>query len=285
MMTAEENPKQEISMSDRREIQITENNIQPGMLAGWSRRIVNLTKIIWLSFWLFSATVLVTFPILLLSLLHLSSNIIFAFVQLWARIILKATGVSLLVTGNRQLDKKQSYVIISNHQSHFDGPALAAGLGLQFRWIAKQELLKIPVFGHALRAAGNIFIDRSDHNSAMQSIRDGVKRLPAGAGIMVFAEGTRSEHGRIGTFKKGGFIVAIQTGFPILPVTIKGSSLALPKGGIIFNPGQIELVIGEIIDPAGYSLDQVEELVAITRETIVAYYQSQDLPSNKQERD
>ena len=234
---------------------------------------VNLFKIIWLSVWLAIAPLLVAIPILPLSIFKVNSNIIFSFVRLWARIILKISGASLNVTGTESLDKNQSYIIISNHQSHFDGPALAAGLGLQFRWIAKKELLKIPIFGHALKAAGNIFIDRGDRETAMKSIQEGVQHLPKGAGIMVFAEGTRSEKGTIGKFKKGGFIAAIQTGFPILPVTIKGSSTALPKGGIIFHPCTIDVKVGDVIESSSYRIEQIDELVATTREIIQSNYQ------------
>ncbi len=234
---------------------------------------ISLFKIIWLSFWLGIATILVTVPILSLSIFRVSSNTIFSFVRLWARIILSISGVTLIVSGKDKLEKNQSYVIISNHQSHFDGPALAASLGIQFGWIAKKELLNIPLMGQALKASGTIFIDRGDRETAMQSISECVEHLPTGAGIMVFAEGTRSEHGIIGKFKKGGFIAAIQTGFPIVPVTIKGSSLALPKGGVIFHPGTIEVKVGDIVTSSNYSLDQMDELVEKTRNIIVSNYQ------------
>lgn len=233
----------------------------------------NLLKIVWLSLWLGIATLLVTVPILLLSLFGASSRVIFMFVRLWARIILTISGVTLVVKGSENLEKNSSYIIIANHQSHFDGPALASSLDLQFRWIAKKELLKIPIFGHALKAAGNIFIDRRDHETAMRTINEGISQLPKGAGVMFFAEGTRSEDGVIGQFKKGGFTAAIQTGLPILPVTIKGSSQALPKGGIVFHAGVIEVTVGESIDPSKYSLEQLDELVEKTRDIIVSNYQ------------
>lgn len=241
-------------------------------------RILNLLKIIWLSFWLLFATILVAGPILTLSLLRFNSNTVFSFVRLWARIILRVSGVSLIASGTEKVIKGHSYIVISNHQSHFDGPALAAGLGLQLRWIAKKELQRIPVFGHALKAAGTIFIDRGDRDTAMNSIKEGMEHLPQNVGIMVFAEGTRSVEGTIGEFKKGGFIAALQTGFPILPVTIKGSSRALPKGGVIFHPGEIEVVVGDVIDPTAFGFDQMDVLIEKTRETIVANYQSPGTP-------
>lgn len=233
---------------------------------------VLFAKVIWLAFWLVFATILVAVPILPLSMFRSSSQIIFGFVRLWARIILGISGVTVKVSGSEKLEKNRSYVIISNHQSHFDGPALAAGLDLRFSWIAKKELLQIPVFGHALKGAGTIFIDRGERKTAFGSIDEGMKHLPDGAGIMVFAEGTRSEHGVIGTFKKGGFIAALQSGFPIVPITIRGSSRTLPKGRIVFHSGTIELIIGEVIDVSGYDFERMDELIEKTRNTIVSNY-------------
>ncbi|MFH2131684.1 MAG: lysophospholipid acyltransferase family protein [bacterium] len=231
---------------------------------------IKLFKIGWLSFWLFFATILVAFPILATSFLPSSGNFAFNLARVWAWIILHISGVRLIITGTEKLDKNRSYIIISNHQSHFDGPAIAASLGIQFRWIAKKELLRIPVFGHALKASGNIFIDRRDRESALKNIREGIRQLPQGVGVMVFAEGTRSENNMVGPFKKGGFLAAIQTGFPILPLTISGSARALPKGGIVFHPGTIEIRIGDIIETTGYKLDQLDELTEKTRNIIIS---------------
>lgn len=247
----------------------TEQQTLPGKIISNG---INGIKIIWLATWLVIATVLVAMPILTLSVFRRSRHIFF-FVRLWARIILRISGVTLTTRGLEKIIADQSYVIISNHQSHFDGPSLAAGLKLQLHWIAKRELSKIPVFGHALKAAGTIFIDRGDREAAMKIIDEGIKDLPKAAGIMVFAEGTRSPKGLIGKFKKGGFIVAIQTGFPILPVTIKGSSYALPKSGVVFNPGPIEVIVGDSIDSSSYTMEQMDELIKKTRDTIAANYQ------------
>ena len=124
--------------------------------------------------------------------------------------------------------KGQAYIIISNHQSHFDALALVTMLDIQFRWVAKKELLKIPIFGQALYAARNIFVDRSDSQKAVKSIQDGIKRLPPGVDILFFAEGARSPDGTLQAFKKGGFMTAIKASIPILPVSVNGSWKVLP---------------------------------------------------------
>ncbi len=186
--------------------------------------------------------------------------------------MLKTTWVRLESNGNDNIRKGRSYVIISNHQSHFDSLALVMKLGIQFRWIIKKELRKIPLFGFALYRSRNIFIDRSDRHKAVESISEGMKRLPAGASVMFFAEGTRSSDGEIQAFKKGGFATALESGLPILPVTVNGSRKVLPKGSLAFNPGVIEVVIGKPISTKQYSHDNLEDLMGKTREIIVSNF-------------
>jgi 1-acyl-sn-glycerol-3-phosphate acyltransferase len=125
----------------------------------------------------------------------------------------------------------------------------------------------------------NIFVDRSDPQKAVQSIREGVKRLPNGIGIMFFAEGTRSVDGRIGTFKKGGFRTAQLTGFPILPVVTKGSRRVLPKGEMVFRSGAIELVVLDPVEvPAGLSEEKFTELIDTVRNQMIAVFEGHSDP-------
>jgi len=193
----------------------------------------------------------------------------FQLARLWAWILLKVTGVRVVVRGREKIGRSRAYMIIANHQSHFDGPALAWGLGgLQFRWIAKRELLKIPLFGHCLNSSRNIFIDRSNRETAILGIQEGMRGLPPHAGVMCFAEGTRSATGRIGPFKKGGFAAALQHGMPLLPVTINGSRCVLPKGEVCFRKGTIELVIADPVETAGKSDEDLDALIHETRRIV-----------------
>ena len=226
-------------------------------------------KVGWLAGWAGLATVVVFPPITLVSLFSKTGNSMFHLARLWAWILLKVTGVRVVVRGREKFDRSRAYMIIANHQSHFDGPALAWGLGgLQFRWIAKRELLKIPLFGHCLNSSRNIFIDRSNHETALLGIREGMRGLPRHAGVMCFAEGTRSATGRIGPFKKGGFAAALQHGMPLLPVTINGSRRVLPKGEVCFRRGTIELVIADPVETAGKSDEDLDALIHETRHII-----------------
>jgi 1-acyl-sn-glycerol-3-phosphate acyltransferase len=167
-----------------------------------------------------------------------------------------------------------SYVIISNHQSLYDILALVTTMNIQFRWFIKKEVLRIPIFGYALYASCNIFIDRTNTNKAVESINKGMDRLPGGAGVMVFAEGTRSPDGQIKEFKKGGFITAITRNIPILPVTVNGSRRVLPKGSLVVKPGKIQVVIGDPIDTSDYTTATVGELIEKTRQAVMANFES-----------
>lgn len=234
------------------------------------RGAINALKILWLASWLSVATLLVFPPIMISTLFSSTGNFAFHLSRVWARIILTITGVKLSVQGKEKIDKSQTYIIISNHQSHLDGPSIALTLGIQFRWIAKKELLQIPVFGHCLKACGNIFIDRSDRQKSLQSIQEGIDRLPQGVGVMFFAEGTRSTNGRLNEFKKGGFFAALQTGLPILPVTVNGSSKALPRNKLVYKSKPIHVIVGDPIDVKKYTFDQMSELLGITRDVIAS---------------
>jgi len=230
--------------------------------------VVRYAKIFWIYFWAVIMTLILFFPMILASLLSSTGNLAFSISKIWARVMLLITGARVRIQGKEKIQKNHSYVIISNHQSVFDILAIVTSLGVQYRWTIKKELLKIPLFGHALYASRNIFIDRINPEKARESIQKGLDRLPPGVSIMFFAEGTRSSDGRLKEFKKGGFNVALEKSYPILPVTVNGSRHVLPKGSIVFTPGRIHVVVGDPIDTRGFNHDTMAELMTKTREAI-----------------
>ncbi len=240
---------------------------------------INSAKVVWISLWAAIATLIVFLPVTLAALLSTTGNLAFTLSKVWAHIMLKATCVKPVIRGREKIRPGQSYIIISNHQSEFDILAIVTTLGIQYRWIIKKELRKAPMFGYALYASRNIFIDRGDPEQAMQSIRNGLGRLPDGVSVMFFAEGTRSADGSIGTFKKGGFLMALEKGLPILPVTVNGSRKVLPKKSLIFHPGPIEVVVADPIETRGYTRENLQDLVNLTRDAIIANF-NPDYPSH-----
>jgi 1-acyl-sn-glycerol-3-phosphate acyltransferase len=179
----------------------------------------------------------------------------------WAWCLCWANFTSVKVTGRQHIRPGQSYVIMMNHQSQFDILAFYGHWGRQFRWVMKQELRKVPGLGWGCAAVGHIFIDRSDRERAIASLNAARDKLQGGVSVMFFPEGTRSADGRLGPFKKGGFIMALEMGLPILPVTITGSRAVLPARRKSLLPGKIRIQIHPPIEVTGLSLEQQDELM------------------------
>jgi 1-acyl-sn-glycerol-3-phosphate acyltransferase len=187
--------------------------------------------------------------------------------RLWAHLVLGAAGVRVRVSG---AGPSTPCVFIANHQSQLDIPALVRALPSSVRFIAKKELLYVPIFGWALWLAGFVFVDRRDRDKAIRSLETAARRVRAGTPILVFAEGTRSPDGRLLPFKKGGFLLAMQAGVAIVPVTLRGGTEVLPKGSLRIRPGRIEVVIGDPIDTTRYSFETRDALIAAVRGRIEA---------------
>jgi 1-acyl-sn-glycerol-3-phosphate acyltransferase len=186
----------------------------------------------------------------------------------WAATILLASGVRVIARG-RESVPGHPVLYVTNHQSHFDVLALVKALPGQYRIVAKKELFSIPVFGWALWLAGFIRIDRADRDQAIRSLDRAAGRMRRGHSVVMFAEGTRSPDGRLLPFKKGGFVLALSNGFPIVPVTISGSRAVLPKGRRDVRPGVIEVVIGHPVDSSVYA-GRRDDLIAATRAAVEA---------------
>ncbi len=234
------------------------------------KQFIDIIKAAWIILWATICTLVLFIPMMTTARLSRTGNLAFSISRIWAWTMLKVTFVRCSIAGKENIKKGTSYIIISNHQSHFDILAIVTTLGIQFRWIIKKEILKVPLFGHALYASRNIFIDRSNSEKARESINRGVDRISPGTSIIFFAEGTRSPDGNLRAFKKGGFVIAVERGYPILPVTVNGSRKILPKGKIAFIPGRIEVAVGEPITTAGYSVASMDQLIEKTRGSIAS---------------
>lgn len=189
---------------------------------------------------------------------------------LWARWNGYLTHMTVRVKGRSNVDEKQSYVIVSNHQSQYDIFVLYGWLGIDFKWVMKQELRKIPGLGVSCEKIGHVFIDRSNRQAAMASLNAAKERIKNGTSIVFFPEGTRSKDGRLGPFKKGAFRMALDLGLPLLPVTIKGTRAILPTGTIDILPGRAELIFHPPIPVDGLTKNDVDALVQKTKEVIAS---------------
>lgn len=234
--------------------------------------LITTAKVLWISLCAVIISVVLFVPITLAAIMSSTGNLAFTISKMWAYFMLYATGVRVVIKNREKIRKGTSYVIISNHQSQYDILAIVTSLGIQYRWIIKQELRKVPLFGYALYVSRNIYIDRSNSTRAVESIHAGMDRLPPGASVMFFAEGSRSPDGTIREFKKGGFIMALEKHFPILPVTVNGSRKVLPKKSFVFRPGTIEVVVGDPIETSGLTREDLPALMEKTRDVIVSNF-------------
>lgn len=186
----------------------------------------------------------------------------------WSKLILLTAGVKVHIKGTENISFGRAYVLMSNHQSHFDVFSLFSRIPLRIYFLAKKELMRIPVFGWAMYLMGHVTIDRSDRAEAFKSIDRAAEKVKSGSNVMVFPEGTRSPTGELLPFKKGGFILAIKGGIPILPIGIYGSNKILPKGSLKISPGIINIAVGKPIDTKLYSIENKERLMEIVRDEI-----------------
>jgi 1-acyl-sn-glycerol-3-phosphate acyltransferase len=189
--------------------------------------------------------------------------------RLWAWAIRICAGIKVKIKGLEHLDKNKSYIFMSNHQSHLDAVAWATNLPFRIRFFAKKELTYVPIFGQAIYMSRHIIIDRKNIESAMKSIekaRDMIKRY--GLSVLVFPEGTRSITGGLGEFKKGGFVLALETGIPIVPMAVQGSFELLPPHTMKIRPGQIRLNVGKPISMSDYTFDTKQSLIDRVRNEI-----------------
>lgn len=204
-----------------------------------------------------------------MTLIGATENSIHKVARLWARILLLVSGVKVEVQGVENVLVDQPQIFMSNHQSGFDIFIVLAFIPGQFRWIAKKELFRIPVFSRAMKTAGYIEIDRQNRERALESLNIAAQKIREGKSVMSFPEGTRSRDGRIKEFKHGMFHLALQAGVPIVPVTIVGASEIMPKRSLRIYPGKVRMIIDRPIAVQPYTIETRQELISRVRQVIV----------------
>jgi len=186
------------------------------------------------------------------------------------RTAFRLAGISLEVEGRDNVGDGRNTIIVSNHVSHLDAPAIFLMSGVDLHALAKKEVLAIPFFGAVLRRAGTIGIDRSNKQQALRAIADMAASLRAGGCYIVFAEGTRSLTGELGPFKKGGFVAALEARSRIVPAAIFGTRELMPRKGITVRKGRVVVAMLDPVDAGGYSNGDRDAMIAQVRERIAA---------------
>jgi 1-acyl-sn-glycerol-3-phosphate acyltransferase len=206
-----------------------------------------------------------------LSLFDSSGNLSHRVARLWGRIQVWTTGTRVTMRGLEHLDPRRSYILVSNHQSFFDIFSLLGYLPLQFRWIAKAELFRIPLLGWAMNRTGYISIERDSPKKAYRSMLAAAEKVRNGVSVLIFPEGTRSPDGVLQPFKKGVFLIALKSEAPILPVAIRGTRDIMRKNDWRAYPGHVEIRLFPAIETAGFSTDKEAELSARVRRTLLQH--------------
>ena len=187
----------------------------------------------------------------------------------WSKRLLEQAEVSLQISGVEHALGGRAFVVMSNHQSLYDIPALFQSLPLRLRMVAKAELFRIPIWAQAMRVAGFVEIDRSARERAIESLERAKLALGRGTSIWIAPEGTRSRDGSLGPFKHGGFHLAAGAGAPILPVSVVGTRSILPaKGANVARGAIVRVTVHPAIDPAAYGNEVNDALVHTVRSSI-----------------
>ncbi len=188
----------------------------------------------------------------------------------WAKIILRVCGIKVRTKGLEKVEPNLPRIYMINHQSYFDILATLACLPVDFKFIMKKELMKIPFLGMAMKRAGYIGIEREDPRKAVRSMNEAAAKIKKGVSVVIYPEGTRSVDGKLQEFKRGGFNLALKSECDIVPVTINNSYLIVPKGSLKINKGSFDFHIGNPIPVKNYSRKNIRQLMDRVKEAMQA---------------
>lgn len=186
---------------------------------------------------------------------------------IWSRFTCAIFLMRVTVTGRENLDPKQSYVFVANHQGAYDIWTIYGYLGHNFKWLMKKSLEKIFAVGTACKKAGHVMVDDSSISGIRETIADSEQTLRGGMSLVVFPEGSREWDGKLIDFKRGAFMLAAEFRLPVVPLTIDGSFKAMPRYTYCMTPAHIHLKIHKPIWPGERGFN-TKKLMAECREAI-----------------
>jgi 1-acyl-sn-glycerol-3-phosphate acyltransferase len=190
--------------------------------------------------------------------------------RIWGRSLLMIAGVRVRAEGLEKIDPKGAYVFVSNHLSYMDTPVVLSTIPVQFRFMAKEGLFKIPFLGTHLTQAGHIAVPLGDPRASVTSLRKAAEIIrEREISVLVFPEGGRARDGELQRFKEGAAYIAIKAGVPVVPLTLIGTREILAMGSATFRPGAVRLRVGEPIPTTGLTLRDRAALTECIRQQIV----------------
>ena len=194
-----------------------------------------------------------------------------------ARAARRILGIEVRVSGIDRLAPGMPYVFMPNHQSFLDGPLVMLFVPGRARVILKKSVLRIPIVGQAMRFVGFVPVDRKGAEGGKKSIARAAALIrEKGYSFLIFPEGTRSLDCNLGPFRRGGFFLALESGAPIVPVTIRGTRELMPKGQKFARRGKVEVVFHEPIPTAGVTTEAMAGLMERVKTAILISEGSSD---------
>ena len=209
-------------------------------------------------------------PGMLVALLFPVKGHLYALGHVGVRLGMALSGIRYRVAGAEHLPLGRAAVYCANHQSNIDPPVLFTALHPRMHILYKAEIDAIPLLARAFRFGGFIPVDRRNKEAAMRSIEAGAASLRAGNSFLIFPEGTRSKTAEMLPFKKGGFLMALKAGVPIVPIAVQGGRDAMRKGSKVVRPAMVSIRVGAPIETAGLGSSDRDALIATTRDRIEA---------------
>jgi 1-acyl-sn-glycerol-3-phosphate acyltransferase len=230
--------------------------------------LIDLILALWMAVTTIVYTLMLGLGVIVLRLFSGSSKPPYQIARLWAWLMLKTNGVKIKIEGLEKIQPDRSYVFMSNHLSHLDPLPVIWMRPHPLCFVAKKSLEKIPIFGWGARQIGVIFIDRSDTPQAIARINQTIKELKGGVSAYFFAEGTRGIGGKLQPFKKGGVVLALKAGLPLVPITFLDSHKLFPKKALRIKHGTMRVIVDDPIDTSGCGEKEKDLLLEKVRSAI-----------------
>jgi 1-acyl-sn-glycerol-3-phosphate acyltransferase len=215
---------------------------------------------------------------LIISLFETGGRRQIAVARVWARCLLRGSGIKVTVEGLEKISPDGSYVFVSNHLSYMDTPVVLANIPVQFRFLAKIGLFKIPLLGTHLARAGHIAVPRDDARAAVKTMLTAAQTIrERGISLLIFPEGGRSETGELAAFKEGAAYIAIRAGVPLVPIALQGTREVLPFGSGQVQSGRVTMRIGDPVSTDQAQLRDRDRITAELRDRIVSLLEEQPI--------
>ena len=229
-----------------------------------------MIRTIWTGFVAVVATVPLALATLFVAIFRSNARLIDRIISLWAWALVRGAGIDLRTENTEVIDRNQRYIIVANHYSYFDIPCIFAAIPQPIRFMAKISLFKIPIFGWAIGRAGFIPIDRKNRRTAVKSFELAVERIRKGNTVVVFPEEGRSRERTMRPFQRGGFLLALRSQLPILPVAVDGTYDVFSAHAKLVRPGPVTIKVGTPIPTEGLTVREKDRLLEESRAQISA---------------